>query len=174
MKLTDICPAIALTPLDGRYHNQTVDLLANGYKGNGFKTIVDGVNPLIDEECDYLRAIPENFGAEGIKRHAAHEAITHHDVKAVEYYIDDELDKAEQVLGHKTQLSNLKTLVHFACTSEDINNLSIARCVKNAVENVYTPNLKAIVDYLTQKAQEYRDMPMLSPVSYTHLTLPTN
>ncbi|MDZ7544829.1 adenylosuccinate lyase [Gardnerella piotii] len=185
MKLTDICPAIALTPLDGRYHNQTASLveylsepalnrermrvevewmilLANGYKGNDFKTIVDGVKPLTDEECDYLRTIPENFGAEGIKRHAAHEAVTHHDVKAVEYYIDDELDKAEQVLGHKTQLSDLKTLVHFACTSEDINNLSIARCVKNAVENVYRPNLQAIVDYLTQKAQEYRDMPMLS------------
>ena len=71
MKLTDICPAIALTPLDGRYHNQTASLveylsepalnrerirvevewmilLANGYKVNDFKTIVDGVKPLTD------------------------------------------------------------------------------------------------------------------------------
>ena len=131
MKLTDICPAIALTPLDGRYHNQTASLveylsepalnrermrvevewmilLANGYKENGFNTIVDGVKPLTDEECDYLRAIPENFGEEGIKRHASYEAVTHHDVKAVEYYIDDELDKAEQVLGHKPSLAILK------------------------------------------------------------------
>ena len=41
-----------------------------------------------------LRAIPEDFGAEGIAQHAAHEAMTHHDVKAVEYYIDDQLEKA--------------------------------------------------------------------------------
>ncbi|WP_427876979.1 adenylosuccinate lyase [Gardnerella sp. 2492-Sm] len=185
MKLTDISPAIALTPLDGRYHNQTVDLveylsepalnrermrvevewmilLANGYEANGYSPIVDGVKPLSEEECEYLRNIPETFDKDGIARHAAHEAITHHDVKAVEYYIDDALDEAEKKLGHETQLSNLKTLVHFSCTSEDINNLSIARCVKNAVENVYRPNLNKIVDFLTQKAQEYREMPLLS------------
>lgn len=185
MKLTDISPAIALTPLDGRYHNQTsalveylsepalnrermrvevewMILLANGYEGNNFKPIVGGIEPLTDEECEYLRAIPENFGADGIASHAAHEAVTHHDVKAVEYYIDDALDEAEQKLGHKTQLSSLKTLVHFSCTSEDINNLSIARCVKQAVANVYRPNLDAIVDYLVKNAQEYSDLSMLS------------
>ncbi|RFD74900.1 adenylosuccinate lyase [Gardnerella vaginalis] len=185
MKLTDISPAIALTPLDGRYHNQTsalveylsepalnrermrvevewMILLANGYEGNNWKPIVNGVNPLTNEECEYLRNIPEDFDAEGIARHAAHEAVTHHDVKAVEYYIDDALDEAEKKLGHKTQLSNLKTLVHFSCTSEDINNLSIARCVKNAVLNVYRPNLEAIVEYLVSNAQKYRDLPMLS------------
>lgn len=185
MKLTDISPAIALTPLDGRYHTQTsplveylsepalnrermrvevewMILLANGYKANNFMPIVKGVECLSDEECEYLRSIPENFDKEGIARHAAHEAITHHDVKAVEYYIDDALDEAEEKLKHKTQLSSLKTLVHFACTSEDINNLSIARCVKNAVKNVYRKQLDQIVDYLVKKAREYRDMPLLS------------
>lgn len=185
MKLTDISPAIALTPLDGRYHTQTsplveylsepalnrermrvevewMILLANGYKANNFMPIVKGVERLSDEECEYLRSIPENFDKEGIARHAAHEAITHHDVKAVEYYIDDALDEAEEKLKHKTQLSSLKTLVHFACTSEDINNISIARCVKNAVKNVYRKQLDQIVDYLVKKAREYRDMPLLS------------
>ena len=156
MKLTDISPAIALTPLDGRYHKQTAPLveymsepalnrermrvevewmilLANGFEGNGNQTIVPGVKPLTDDEQAYLRSIPENFGAEGIAQHAAYEAKTHHDVKAVEYYIDDQLEKAADVLGHDTQLTGLKTLVHFACTSQDINNLSIARCVKNGV-----------------------------------------
>ena len=136
MKLTDISPAIALTPLDGRYHQQTAPLveylsepalnrermrvevewmilLANGFEGNGNQTIVPGVKPLTDEEQAFLRAIPEEFGAEGIAQHAAHEAKTHHDVKAVEYYIDDQLDKAADVLGHDTQLTGLKTLVHF-------------------------------------------------------------
>ncbi|MCB6502560.1 adenylosuccinate lyase, partial [Colidextribacter sp. 210702-DFI.3.9] len=68
-----------------------------------------------DEEQAFLRAIPEDFGGEGIAQHAAHEAVTHHDVKAVEYYIDDQLDKAAETLGHETQLTELKTLVHFAC-----------------------------------------------------------
>ena len=83
-------------------------------------------------------------------------------MKAVEYYIDDQLDKAADVLGHDTQLTGLKTLVHFACTSEDINNLSIARCVKNGIENVWLPGAQAIVDHLAQKAEEYRDKAMLS------------
>ena len=87
-------------------------LLANGFEGNGNQTIVPGVKPLTDDEQAYLRSIPENFGAEGIAQHAAYEAKTHHDVKAVEYYIDDQLEKAADVLGHDTQLTGLKTLVH--------------------------------------------------------------
>ena len=185
MKLTDITPAIALTPLDGRYHKQTAPLveymsepalnrermrvevewmilLANGFSGNGNQPIIPSVKPLTQAEQEYLRAIPEQFGAEGIARHAAHEAITHHDVKAVEYYIDDELDKAADALGEETQLTHLKTLVHFACTSEDINNLSIARCVKNAIEQVWLPDAQAIVDLLTEKAEQYRDMSLLA------------
>ena len=190
MKLTDISPAIALTPLDGRYHKQTAPLveymsepalnrermrvevewmilLANGFEGNGNQTIVPGVKPLTDDEQAYLRSIPENFGAEGIAQHAAYEAKTHHDVKAVEYYIDDQLEKAADVLGHDTQLTGLKTLVHFACTSEDINNLSIARCVKNGVEQVWLPAAQAIVDHLAQKADAYRDKAMLETLYAT-------
>lgn len=185
MKLTDISPAIALTPLDGRYHGATAPLveylsepalnrermrvevewmilLANGFEANGNQPIVDGVKPLTDAEIAFLRAIPENFGAEGIARHAAHEAVTHHDVKAVEYYIDDQLDRAADELGEGTQLPGLKTLVHFACTSEDINNLSTARCVKDAIEQVWLPDAQAVVDHLAAKADEYRDMPLLS------------
>ena len=65
----------------------------------------------------------------------------------MEYYIDDQLDKAADVLGHDTQLTGLKTLVHFACTSEDINNLSIARCDENGIENVWLAGAQAIVDH---------------------------
>ena len=96
MNLTDISPAVALTPLDGRYRKATAPLveylsepalnrermrvevewmilLANGFEGNGNRPVVDGVNPFTEAEQAYLRAIPENFGAEGIARHAAHE-----------------------------------------------------------------------------------------------------
>lgn len=186
MNLTDITPAIALTPLDGRYHKATAPLveylsepalnrermrvevewmilLANGFDGNGNQPIVEGVKPFTEAEIAFLRAIPEDFGAEGIARHAAHEAVTHHDVKAVEYYIDDQIDLAADRLGADTQLNDrIKTLVHFACTSEDINNLSIARCVKNAMEKVWTPAFTAIIDHLAGKAEEYRSMPLLS------------
>ncbi|MCI1832750.1 MAG: adenylosuccinate lyase [Bifidobacterium sp.] len=185
MKLTDISPAIALTPLDGRYHKQTAPLveylsepalnrermrvevewmilLSNGFEANGNRPVLTGVNPLTREEIDFLRSIPEDFGAEGIARHAAHEAVTHHDVKAVEYYIDDQLAEAERILGHPTELTSISTLVHFACTSEDINNLSIARCVRGAVENVWIPGVQAVVDHLHAKADAYRDKAMLS------------
>ncbi|MDF7663655.1 adenylosuccinate lyase [Bifidobacterium sp. ESL0763] len=185
MQLTDISPAIALTSLDGRYHAQTSPLveylsepalnreritvevewmimLANGFEGNGNQPIVPGVRPLSQAECDYLRAIPRDFGEEGIARHAAYEAKTHHDVKAVEYYIDDELEKAAGVLGEGTQLPGLKTLVHFACTSEDINNLAISRCVKAAVERIWLPRARELSDYLAGKADEFRDLPMLA------------
>ncbi|MDN6485088.1 MAG: adenylosuccinate lyase [Bifidobacterium mongoliense] len=185
MQLTDISPAIALSPLDGRYQTQTsplveylsepalnrerirvevewMILLANGYAANGDQSVLDGVEPLSDEERRYLRDIPEAFGKEGIAAHAAYEKITHHDVKAVEYYIDDQLERAVETLGPDTQLPRLKTLVHFACTSEDINNLSIARGVKGAVEHVWLPAAQAIVDLLAAKAQEHRTLPMLS------------
>ena len=89
MKLTDISPAIALTPLDGRYHQQTAPLveylsepalnrermrvevewmilLANGFEGNGNQTIVPGVKPLTDEEQAFLRAIPEELDRKSV------------------------------------------------------------------------------------------------------------
>lgn len=188
MKLTDISPVIALSPLDGRYRKQTsplveylsepalnrerivvevewMILLANGFTGNANTPIVPGVRALSESEQAYLRSIPRDFGAEGIARHAAYEAVTRHDVKAVEYYIDSELDKAVETLGKDTQLPKLKTLVHFACTSEDINNISVARCVKQAVETVWLPDVQRIVDHLAEKSLQYRDTSMLS---FTH------
>ncbi len=185
MQLTDISPAIALSPLDGRYRAQTsplveylsepalnrerirvevewMILLANGYDGNGHQSILHGVQPLSDEEQRLLRAIPEHFDEAGIAAHAAYESVTHHDVKAVEYYIDDQLKNAATALAHDTQLTRLTTLVHFACTSEDVNNLSIARCIKGAVEHVWLPQARAIVDLLTERSRRYRDTALLS------------
>ncbi|MDF7641000.1 adenylosuccinate lyase [Bifidobacterium sp. ESL0784] len=185
MQLTQISPAIALTSLDGRYHKQTAPLveylsepalnreritveiewmilLANGFDGNGNLPVLEGVKPLTAAEINYLRDIPEHFDSEGIARHAAYETKTHHDVKAVEYYIDDELDHAPSVIGADTQLPDLKTLVHFACTSEDINNLANARCTKKAVTLVWQPLAQKLTDFLASKAEEFKDLPMLA------------
>ena len=185
MKLTDISPAIALSPLDGRYQRQTsplveylsepalnrervrvesewLILLANGYEGNGHQPVVAGVQPLSDAETAYVTGLADHFDDQAIAQHAAFEAVTHHDVKAVEYYIDAQLDKAPQQLGPSTALPHLKTLVHFACTSEDINNLSIARCVRSAVNKVWLPGAQAIVDLLAERAERYKSRPLLS------------
>lgn len=181
MNLTDITPHIALSPLDGRYQSATSPLveylsepalnrtrihveiewmieLANGDGGN---SVIPGVEPFTPEEIDYLRSIEADFNDESIAELASIESVTHHDVKAIEYYIDRRLDAAPDVLG-STQLPRLKPLVHFACTSEDINNLSYALCVKGAVENIWLPAAHKLVDQLTANAEQYRDLPMLS------------
>lgn len=185
MRLTEITPAIPLTSLDGRYRKQTLPLveylseaalnreriavevewmilLANGFPENSNRPVVPGVKPLSPQEQDYLRSIVDGFAQDGIARHAAYEAKTHHDVKAVEYYIDDFLDASTGTLGAQTQLPRLKTLVHFACTSEDINNCATARCIKKAVEQVWLPAARRMTDFLAGKARDCRDMPLLA------------
>ncbi|MFT8592236.1 MAG: adenylosuccinate lyase [Bifidobacterium sp.] len=185
MKLSEIEPALALSPLDGRYQSQTsplteylseaalnrermrvevewMILLANGFDGNGLQAIIPGVTPFTEAERRYLRSIPEAFGKDGIAELKAIEEVTHHDVKAVEYYIDRRLDAAAEQLGTDTELARLKPLVHFACTSEDINNLSYARCVKDAVQQIWLPAALELVDYIKDKAEEFKDLSMLS------------
>ncbi len=186
MKLTDITPAIALGPLDGRYHKQTAPLaeylsepalnrermrvevewmiqLANGsVSTQTAQSVIPGVQPFTAAEIEYLRAIPEDFDAAGIAELAEIEAVTHHDVKAVEYYIDRRLEVAGEKLGTDSQLPQLKALVHFACTSEDINNLSYARCIKNAITKVWLPALEEIIHKLSDSADKFRDLSMLS------------
>lgn len=182
MNLTDITPHIALSPLDGRYQSATSPLveylsepalnrarihvevewmieLANGNSSHSF---IPGVEPLTGDEIEYLRAIEEDFGATGIAELAEIESVTRHDVKAVEYYIDRRLEDAHKTLGEDTQLGRLKPLVHFACTSEDINNLSYALCIKGAVENVWLPAARGLVTRMAEFAESTRSMPLLS------------
>ncbi|MDO4913767.1 MAG: adenylosuccinate lyase [Bifidobacteriaceae bacterium] len=185
MKLTEIEPMIPLTSLDGRYRKQTQDLveflsepalnkqrifveiewmilLANGYENNNFQPIVPGVKPLTDAEIAYLRSIVQNFDNTSIEEIQKFEQVTKHDVKAIEYYIDEMLDKATSVLGEQTQLARLKPLVHFACTSEDINNISVSRCVKHAIEEVWQTHAFQLIEQLEKMALEYKNLPMLA------------
>ncbi len=80
--------------------------------------------------------------------------MTRHDVKAVEYLVRDRLSS----LG----LDRLAELVHFACTSEDVNSLAYALTVKRAVEEVWLPALSAVIDRLEELARTHRDAPMLA------------
>ena len=94
------------------------------------------------------------FGAKRVKEI---EKTTKHDVKAVEYYIDEKLKE--------NNLQKYNYLVHFACTSEDINNIAYGIMNKELIENVYIPNISNLVNILEEKANEYKYVPMLS---HTH------
>ncbi|SEJ59088.1 adenylosuccinate lyase [Demequina mangrovi] len=168
--LADLEPSIALGPLDGRYRGAVAGLVDHLSEPalNRMRLHVEvewfihlcasdavpGARPLTDEEIDLLRAIPAGFGAAGIAEHADIERITVHDVKAVEYYIKRRIEG--------TSLDPLRELVHFACTSEDINNLSYALMIKGAVEDVWLPAASALVAQVADMGREAKAIPMLS------------
>ena len=116
-----------------------------------------GASPLSAEHKASLRALYSQFGQAEIDWLAAREAITRHDVKAVEYLVRDRLE----TLG----LSSIAELTHFACTSEDINSTAYALTVKRAVTQVWLPKLQGVIAVLRAMAQAHRDVPMLA---HTH------
>ena len=166
----DISPQIALTPLDGRYRAQTAPLVDHLSEAalNRSRLVVEtewmihlldqqvipGLRTLTDDERALLRAIPEDFGADGIAEHAEIERETVHDVKAIEYYIK------RRLAG--TSLEPLAEVVHIYCTSEDVNNLSYALMVKGAVEQVWLPALRDVIADLNALAKDAAEVPMLS------------
>jgi adenylosuccinate lyase len=181
--LAEVSPAIALGPLDGRYRKAVAPLvdhlseaalnrerihvevewlitLCNGAPGIA-APVVPGAPTLSAQEIDYLRAIPATFGADEIAELAEIERETVHDVKAVEYFIKRRIAVAPEVLG-TTNLPAASELVHFACTSEDINNLSYALMVRGAVRDAWLPAATAVVDQLAGMAREHAAAPLLS------------
>ncbi|MEE1618040.1 adenylosuccinate lyase [Brachybacterium sp. J153] len=166
----DITPPIALTPLDGRYRAQAAPLVDHLSEAalNRCRLVVEtewmihlldggvipGLRTLTDEERALLRAIPEDFGAEGIAEHAEIERETVHDVKAIEYYIK------RRLAG--TSLEPLSEVVHIYCTSEDVNNLSYALMIRGAVHDVWLPAFQALIDDLEALARDTAEVPMLS------------
>jgi adenylosuccinate lyase len=162
-------PSMSLSPLDGRYA-AAVAPLADYLSEAGLNrarvevevewiiTLTDrglfGSSPLTDAQKASLRELYENFGADEIGWLAEKEAVTRHDVKAIEYLVRDRLS----TLG----LDAIAELTHFACTSEDINSTSYALTVQRAVVKVWLPKLHAVIDALSALAEEHRDAVMLS------------
>jgi adenylosuccinate lyase len=109
---------------------------------------------LTEEEKTKLRAVVINFSDADIAELAKTEAVTRHDVKAIEYFVRDRLTE----IGR----SDLHELTHFACTSEDINNLSYAITVRDAVTEVWQPRAQALLAKLSELAAKYHAIPMLS------------
>ena len=114
-----------------------------------------------------LRDIYRTFGETSAQRVKNIEAITNHDVKAVEYFIKKEFDK----IGH---LEAYKEFIHFGLTSQDINNTSVPLSIKEALEDVYYPQIEELIALLRQYADDWKAVPMLAkthgqPASPTRL-----
>lgn len=167
--MTTALPPQPLSPLDGRYR-AAVSGLSDYLSEAGLNrarvevevewiiTLTErglfGATALTDAEKDSLRALYRDFGQTEIDWLAEKEAVTRHDVKAIEYLVRDRLAS----LG----LDAIAELTHFACTSEDINSASYALTVKRAVENVWLPKLRAVIASIEGLAREHRDAAMLS------------
>ena len=175
--LGDVEPPIALGALDGRYRAAVAPLVDHLSEAALNRervrveiewlihltsyAVVPGTRALTGTEHEALRAIVTNFGAAEIAALADIERVTVHDVKAVEYFLKERLaalapDPADAGLGE---------LIHFACTSEDVNNLAYALMVKGAVEQVWLPRATALVDQLATMAREHAATPLLA---HTH------
>ncbi|HSU73481.1 MAG TPA: adenylosuccinate lyase [Terrabacter sp.] len=175
--LADATPPIALGALDGRYRSAVaplVDHLSEAalnrqrvhvevewlihQTSNG---VVPGVRKLGDEEVAALRTVVDDFGTDEVAELGDIERVTVHDVKAVEYF----LKKRLSAIAPADEDQGLAELIHFGCTSEDINNLSYALMVKGAVEQVWLPKARALVAQVSEMARELKDVPLLA---HTH------
>ncbi|WP_265442910.1 adenylosuccinate lyase [Flexivirga meconopsidis] len=175
--LADSTPPIALGALDGRYRAAVaplVDHLSEAALNRQRVNVevewlihlttngaVPGVRALTDAEIAALRDIPAQFDTADIAELADIERETVHDVKAVEYYLKRRLP---QIVGADDAV-DLSELVHFGCTSEDINNLSYALMVQGATRRVWLPRANALVDQIAAMAKELADVPLLA---HTH------
>ncbi len=165
-------PEQPLSPLDGRYR-PVVSALGEQLSEAGLNRarvevevewllyLTDheyfGSTRLDAEQTRALRALVSDFGQPDIDELATLEATTRHDVKAVEYYVRSRL----AALG----LTDVAELTHFACTSEDINNLSYAITIRASVQDIWLPKARAVVDALAERAVGHRTEPMLA---HTH------
>lgn len=102
-----------------------------------------------------MNHIAANFNESDAARIKEIESTTNHDVKAVEYFLK------EKVASHP-ELNTVNEFIHFACTSEDINNTSHALMLKEARDTVILPEIRRIIDAIRALAAEYRDIPLLS------------
>ncbi|MBM6978165.1 MAG: adenylosuccinate lyase [Actinomyces succiniciruminis] len=175
--LATVSPAIALGPLDGRYRAVTAPLV--NYLSEAALNrarlrvevewlihltdhrVLPGAPTLSDAEKTYLRDVVDTFGAAEIGELAEIEAVTRHDVKAVEYLLKRRLDAASDALG-ATVLPEVHEIVHIFCTSEDINNLAYALTIRDAVAQVWLPAARGLVDDLAAMAREHADAAMLA------------
>ncbi len=156
----------AISPIDGRYASKTQALrsIFSEFGLIRYRVLVEirwlqflSAHPDIVEvdAQPLLNALADNFSVEDAQRVKEIERTTNHDVKAVEYFI------REKFASHP-ELMAINEFVHFACTSEDINNLAYALMLAEARREIFAPKMKAVITALSTLAKQYADMPMLS------------
>lgn len=161
----------ALSPIDGRYQDKAAALrpIFSEFGLLKFRVTVEvrwlqklashaqiqEVSALSKEANDYLDSIVANFSLADAERIKTIERTTNHDVKAVEYFLKE---KSEAL----PELAKVSEFIHFACTSEDINNTSHALMLKAAKEEVLLPEWKKVIDAVKALAERYKSIPLLS------------
>ncbi len=172
----------AVSPIDGRYRSKTTDLASffSEYALIKYRVRVEieyfitlcelplpQLKSFDHNLFERLRDIYRNFSEADAQRVKDIEKVTNHDVKAVEYFIKEELDKIGNFEAYKE-------FIHFGLTSQDINNTSVPLSIKDALAEVYYPQVEELIAQLKEYADEWKDIPMLAkthgqPASPTRL-----
>jgi len=166
----DLSALSAVSPVDGRYGSKTAPLrpVFSEFGLIKYRLIVEvrwlqalAANPgvievpaLSDTANAALETLISDFDESGAQKVKDIEATTNHDVKAIEYFIKD-------AISSNAELAAISEFVHFACTSEDINNLSHALMLQ-AGREILLADADAIINKLTEQAHEFADVPMLA------------
>jgi adenylosuccinate lyase len=179
--MLDIQLLTAISPIDGRYRTK-VDGLAlyfSEYALIRYRVMVEveyfialceiplpQLSSFDNAKYDALRKIYKEFKLEDAEKVKSIEAVTNHDVKAVEYFIKESFDQ----LG----LEQYKEFIHFGLTSQDINNTSVPASLRDAVNDIYYPLLEELIRQLDDMAADWKDIAMLAkthgqPASPTRL-----
>ncbi len=171
----------AISPIDGRYSSKTKEL--NSFFSEKAlikyrlkveieyfialcKLPIDQLKGVSDKNLLKLRSIYDKFSINDAEKIKEIEKQTNHDVKAIEYFIKDKFDEIK--------LEKYKEFVHFALTSQDINNTAIPLLVKDALNEIYLPSLEKVLDCMNLLSKETQDISMLArthgqPASPTRL-----
>ena len=159
----------AISPIDGRYNSKT-NVLQKYFSESALikyrikieveyfislcNLPLNQLNGVSSDKFKDLRNLYSNFSIDSAKKIKEIEKITNHDVKAVEYLIKEEFN----TLG----LSDYKEFIHFGLTSQDINNTAIPLSIKDAVNDVFLPELTSVLNKLKSLSEKWKDIPMLA------------
>lgn len=186
----DLTLLTAISPIDGRYRSKTKPLadFFSEYALIRYRIRVEieyfialcelplpQLKAVSPELFEPLRDIYRNFSIDDAQRVKDIEAITNHDVKAVEYFIKEKIDALRPVDGSSTAVpASFKEFIHFGLTSQDINNTAVPLSIKEALEQVYYPLIEELIEQLHDYAEQWRAIPMLAkthgqPASPTRL-----
>ena len=158
----------AISPIDGRYRNKVSELApyCSEWALMKYRTIVEieyfiALTPKVgiqlpDQDITALREIVRSFSESDGERIKEIESVTNHDVKAIEYFIKEQIDKAiPGLIPHKEY-------IHFGLTSQDINNTATPMMLQDALKNSLIPAYRNILDQLINFANEWKNVPMLA------------